>query len=407
MKTNHLIELADSNQTIPAIIETTIMRLFSVDRLDELDNNAKKTLTEKVSGLFTGTSQTDYTNSHKEYTLFYLPSNFYKVWRPLIDLLKFNLIKPTVNILELGVGPGSCTFGIIEFYRMLAQDNPTEIFNVSFCLVEREKEFIHIFYAIYNEYQKIFPSNLCVSINQINADINEDISFDTSIKFDIIVESNMLNSNEQVSSPVFKNVRKFCKENLREHSSIILIEPADEKIRGCFQIMKQDLLEDRFTIFSPCSCSLPTCKQFTSAKTYIGNSKILSQLRNFPEFAKLKKLHYFEYAILRNDGLKKFPEIHNGILLKDVASFVGQNISFKAYIIATANRTDEIGLKVCDGSFCEKTDIWVNIPKSILIEQRLKEIDANRGEFVEVKNAVVAKRNSINCDIHTRIRIKR
>ena len=46
--------------------------------------------------------------------------------------------------LELGSGPGSSTFGLIEFFKYLAYDNHLTEFILELTLVEREHEFIAI-----------------------------------------------------------------------------------------------------------------------------------------------------------------------------------------------------------------------------------------------------------------------
>lgn len=404
MKFDKIIQTYECQPEIPDVIETSIINLFSVNSLQELKN--KTDLANKISSLFCNETQTNYSQCYKEYALYYLPVNFFKVWQPFIDLIKYNLIHENFNILELGVGPGSCTFGMIEFFRVLALDNPKLSFKISFCLIEKEQEFIKIFNEIFNQYKIAFPTNLKIFIEWQNIDLNKEITTGNT-KYDLIIESNMLNHNEKISRKVIDNIIRFCSNNLKEHSSIIFIEPAKEITVNYLKRIKQELKQLSFNSFSPCSCNIVNCGQFASAKNYIGKSKIIKELKSINEFSKLKNYHYYEYAIMRNDKLQKYKTFENKILLCNLKDNVGSDISFKAFILSTSNKADKISLKICDGSLCERNDIWVEIPKKILEAQGVSNIDVNRGEFLDVKQAKVVSSNKIICEIHSRIKIMR
>ena len=404
MKFDKIIQTYESQPEIPEVIEDSIVNLFKVNNLQEMQN--KTDLAKRISHLFYSDTKTNYTQNHKEYTLYYLPVNFYKVWQPLMDLLRYKLIQEKFNILEFGVGPGSCTFGLIEFFKVLAIDNLKTNFEIGFCLIEKEKEFIDIFNIIFDNYKKTLPKNLKIYINWINADLNNEICIKDK-KFDLIIESNMLNHNEKISQNVLENLVKVYCNNLNEHSSTIFIEPANEKVVNYLNEMKQKLNQLSFNSFSPCCCDAGVCKQFASAKNYIGKSKIIKELKNIKEFSKLKDYHYFEYVVLRNDGLKKYTSFVNKVLLNNIDDYIGKDISFKAFILASSNQQTKIVLKICDGSLCERKDIWFEIPKSMLITQGFNTIDINRGEFIEVKRAKIVSKNKIVCELHSQIKVMR
>ena len=403
MKYDKIIQTYEGQPEIPNIIEQSIINLFDVDKLHEIKN--KTSLAKRIANLFYGETKTDYTQNHREYTLYYLPVNYYKVWQPLMDLLKYNLIHEKFNILELGVGPGSCTFGMIEFFKILAADNSQLKFEIDFCLLEKEKEFIKIFNIIFENYKPTFPKNLSIKMKWINVDLNGDIGI--SDKYDIIIESNMLNHNEKISQKVIDNLIKLYSNNLNNHSSIIFIEPADENVVNYLKKIKQKLNQLSFNSFSPCCCDADVCKQFATAKTYIGKSKIIQELRSIDEFRNLKPYHYFEYAVLRNDELKKYQSFENKIMLNSIENHIGENISFKAFILSSSIKQTKIALKICDGSLCERKDIWLEIPKAIFLTSGLNQIDINRGEFIVVKQAKIIAKNKIICELHTQVKVMR
>ena len=124
------------NLKIPNSIEKALLSLYSVDRISDLKSSYKDNMSQKMK-MFA--SFDNYANKHKEYTLYYFIVNFYKIWRPLLDLYYSGQLNENINVLEVGVGPGSATFGLIEFYKHLAIENLNKEFNLKFTLIEKEK----------------------------------------------------------------------------------------------------------------------------------------------------------------------------------------------------------------------------------------------------------------------------
>lgn len=216
----------------------------------------------------------------------------------------------------------------------------------------------------------------------------------------------MLNSNEKISSNTIKNLVQWSENHLKPHSSIILIEPADEKITKQIKEIKNHLFTCGFSSFSPCCCGSKNCKQFASAKNYVGKSQIGKALKS-KSFNKIKEYHYFEYIVLRNDNLVKYRFEKNKLQLVDISKHINEEIAIKAFILSTSNQEEKISLKICDGSLCERRDIWLEIPKSILLAHDIDMVDVNRGEFVEIKNAKIISNNKIICEMHSKIKILR
>ena len=219
MKYNSIYQTFNNGCQLPKEIDMSLRDMLGVKKLSDLDKSTKQSLRWDISNLFKG-KNTTYFNRHMAYTIYYLPANFSKCWKPLYDLLIKNQIKQNVSILELGVGPGSTTFGIMEFYKVLALENPDSLFNLKLYLVEKEIEFKQIFEKLFEEYNATIPKNLQVDINFKILKIDENFQVDNKMKFDIVVESNMLNPNEQINDDVFikaiyslnKNLNKHCME---------------------------------------------------------------------------------------------------------------------------------------------------------------------------------------------------
>ena len=96
--------------------------------LQLLKNNYKEKSTSGVR-FFWIDKKADYSSNSALYAVDYMPVNFYKIWHPLMELLLKEQIRPVCRVLEFGCGPGTSTFGFVEFYKYLALDNPDKEFS--------------------------------------------------------------------------------------------------------------------------------------------------------------------------------------------------------------------------------------------------------------------------------------
>lgn len=123
MNTSSIESKIEYLSDIPESIQRGLLNLFGIQAIDELTKEKKILLKNSISRLFSTTEQTDYDEYCRAYALYYLPVNMQKIWRPLLDLAITDSLESSCRVLELGAGPGSATFGLIEFYKYLAFDN--------------------------------------------------------------------------------------------------------------------------------------------------------------------------------------------------------------------------------------------------------------------------------------------
>lgn len=170
---------------------------------------------------------TIYSNRTLEYTLFYFPVHFYKVWYPLFYLLDRNELPTNIKILELGVGPGTTTFSILCFYRKLALEHPGIDFSIDYTGIEKEKEFEQHFNEFKSRFLKSIPKNLIIkNINFVVGDAFEkSLSYGKS-SFDMIVESNLLNNQEDSLDEHMVGFNNCLNKLLKKNGIAILIETA-------------------------------------------------------------------------------------------------------------------------------------------------------------------------------------
>ena len=404
MKTEATLNATYRYSDIPLTITNAIKSRIGVTELSQLSIAKKKQLKSTYRDLFASLGETDYHDKSIEYTLRYFPINFFKIWTPLRDLLLKGQILTNCSILELGCGPGSSTMGFMEFYRMLAYENPAVSFKLHFVLLEREHAFCDIFQAIYNQYARTIPNNLIIDYQLLNEDITTFFECQRALKFDYIIESNALNPNERIS---VSSLGQYCDafaRMLNVHASIILIEPAKEGLREYLYKIKNILAKNGLSIFSPCTCNNDICKMFPMACVDISGISLINNLRAVGIIDGEKRFHYFEYTIMRNDFLVKHQRPQNDFQFSDLLSMIGKTVKFEAYILYAFDHENSFDLKICDGSKLEQ-GIYLCIPKNMLTTAEVDLLSIGRGGYIKIKNAEVVSENRIECRWSTMIEI--
>ncbi|MDD4630571.1 MAG: hypothetical protein PHV71_08340 [Eubacteriales bacterium] len=396
----------DSKLDIPNTISTGLRQLFDVNDISDLSENDKNRIRSLLKGLYTTTSGTDYSNVNKEYALYYLPVNLYKIWRPLMDLLLTDSLPIKCSILELGAGPGSATFGLLEFYKYLAIDNPVTVFSLHITLIERDMGFIGVYNSLYDGYVDSLPDNLCVDICCVHDDAYSFTTLHESGKYQLVIESNMLNQNEYIDADKIFSFTEGLKKSLSRHSSVILIEPAKKESGIFLKRIKKAMQVAGLACYSPCSCVNTECGQFASARVDISGVSIYSELVDSGIISRPQAHHSFEYAIFRNDGLKKYSFEGTGTELQNLANRIGEVIKVKAFILTIGNETeDSFSLKLCDGSLNGSNEVWLSVPKKSLVEKEINCLTIGRGGIIDAKNVVITGPRNLQCTQITKLRI--
>ena len=218
-----------------------------------------------------------------------MPVNFYKIWKPLHDLLSVNKLLTNCKILELGTGPGTATLGLLSFYFLLAIDNPNLNLNVEITAIEREKNFKKIFDFLIAKLISCFPPNFHAEVKFINGDAFESLNeYDNN--YDILLESNLLNINEDISSEKIDNFIQIMKKVLHHKSLVIMIEPGKNENMYQLQEIMQKALKHKIasSLIPPMKIAndisrISICQDATNAGLRYGK----------------KTAHWFSYTILQ------------------------------------------------------------------------------------------------------------
>lgn len=406
MKSELTLNLDHQQLDIPISIKKAILNLYGVDKTEDIDSKTSNKISLTINTFFNEERECDYSNKAKEYTLYYLPLNMYKIWRPLKDLLEKSQIKSTCDILELGSGPGTTTFGLLEFYKALANENPNVQFEINYTIVEFENSFIQIFKRIYNDYKHSLPSNLFVCFSVQNISLKSFFET-TNQKFDYVVESNLINPNEKIDSSSINELVENMSHLLKKHSSLILIEPAHQNINIYLKEIRQKSCTNNLKIYSPCNCQRNICNQLPMATLNTQHISLLKELidNNIITRSVHKTFHPFEYLILRNDTLVKSNICSNNgniVKLSDLGNYINKRININAFIILLLDKGTHYSLKICDGTTEIKKGVWLKIPKDHLPQQ----CKLGRGGTIKLSKVYVESNTNLSCDLSTKIKME-
>lgn len=398
--------IIESKSDIPDTIHSELLGLFNVHSVSEMDADEKERIKRVISQMFNTGNQPGYDDYSREYALYYLPVNLQKIWRPLLDLAEGECLKEQCEVLELGAGPGSATFGLMEFYRYLSIENSTRTFILDITIVEMEQHFIDVFRQLFEEYQQSLPDNLRVHLQVENSEAFRFIDEQQAQNYDLIIESNMLNPNENIDDHGLEQFAGNVRQRLKPHSAVILIEPAKRTLSNHLRTVKRHMMEEGMSLYSPCSCDQMTCRQFASAELDIRQIQICRELSDEGIIKKELGYHAFEYAVLRNDRLKKFNGVADDAVLAELDPQKKSEVSFHAFVLSIANPDkDTFALKICDGSLTENQSVWINIPKKMLVNKEINALTCGRGSQLKVKKATVTQPNRLDVNKKTQITI--
>ena len=411
-------EKSRAGYIIPDIIEDTLCDMLAdccgIARQNKYVSSSysvalKQKIKNHIQDLFS-LGKTNYENNELFYSLYYLPNNIFKIWVPLTDLMYRKLLKTNMCALELGAGPGTSTFGLLEFYREMALINPQQIYRIEIDIVEKQNGFIAIFKNVLQEYIKTLPKNLKVILNNcICTEISGEFTFLKERKYDLIFASNMFNLNEKFGDDYFFTCCKNLKPFLNENSSMIFIEPGEHIISDKFKKTRNYVeSESVLHIFSPCCCHFQQehirCGQFAVAHIRNIQSKMLDLLSEFGIASTKKGTHSFDYVVFRNDGLNKYePTLRRRTKLNDVDwTKIGERVNVVAGVLSVNYKDGKVGLLLCDGTLQNK--VWLNLSAEDLTFHRI-DVDIIRGEKIDLKGAVIVGCNKLSISKNTEIEV--
>jgi|GEM_PF-113813 len=324
------------------------------------------------------------------YLAYHFPVYFMQTEHLFSMLARDGLLKPSMNILDVGTGPGVVPLAIADFYSRL------ETRQATVHSLERSEEHREAF---------MFLREHCTE-KGANASIKAPIAMDITNpdlgkvpgKIDLMIFSNVLNELPGDSPESGAEIVAKLAERLSPDGTILITEPADEENATRMRSLTVALTRRGFSIYGPCAflwgtaCEAPRCWSFTSASP-IRLTKVMQVLAQGPEGYRYVNTDIkYSYAVLRRDGLTKpecrLPADAKFLRMSKLHLHVGKRIN-----IAVAKMSGELGnakthvIKICDGT--AKTPVYAIIPSYHITPENELIVKAPYGSILELRGVLV------------------
>lgn len=241
----------------------------------------------------------------KAYELYFLPSNRYKIHIPLKELSihpKKPLIKDRLRVLDIGSGPGTAILGVLDFFSVQEQRPFLE-----FTAVDSVAENVRDADRLFKSYDK--GDDTKATLVTLKSGI-ENVESLVKGPFDMVILSNLLNElahndTDRVAKRVA--ILKVAMDRLlADDGSCIIIEPALRETSREMLEVRDSLLAEGFSIYSPCLMG-DRCPALENPKDWCHEDVSWEAPEIVREVDKLTGLRKdtlkFSYLILRKDGL--------------------------------------------------------------------------------------------------------
>ncbi len=274
------------------------------------------------------------------YLLYFVPSNLAKIHLPLRDLSlhpKGIFSKEQLRILDVGSGPGTATLGALDFFSRQGK-RPLLQFTAVDQVGENLKDAENLFRSWRNR------TGINASLRTIKSAVEKAMDRPAGDRYDIIVLSNVMNElfhgNEDRIAKRTLFLKNILSRLLAPDGSCIIIDPALRETSRELLMVRDSLLEEGFSIYSPCLGG--------------GNCPALANPRDWchedipwdpPEIVKEIDSHIglrkdslkFTYLVLRKDGLS-LADIYGGNVFRVVSEPLVSKGKIEFYLCGKGER---------------------------------------------------------------------
>jgi SAM-dependent methyltransferase len=324
------------------------------------------------------------------YLAYHFPVYFMQTEHLLMMLARDGLLKTSMDILDIGTGPGVVPLAIADFYSRL-DDARATVWSL-----ERSEEHIEAFTYLRNA---CVPLGGRVSVKRpVKTDSRSIDRVELPDTFDLLVFSNVLNELVDPATDVQADIVTQLSKRLALDGSILIVEPADEENATRMRTLTVTLLKRGLSMFGPCSflwgstCTAPRCWSFETAPA-IRLPRLMETLACCEgSYRYMNTDIKYSYAILRTDSQKrKSYHLSAGsrfLRFSKLHLHVGKRIN-----VAGIKMSAELGnarshvFKLCDGT--AKTPVYAVLPSYHITPENDLIISAPYGSILELQNVLV------------------
>jgi len=325
------------------------------------------------------------------YLAYHLPVYFMQSEHLLYTLATAGLLKPEMNILDAGTGPGVVPLAIADFYSRLdhARAHVTS--------VERSEEHIEAFAFLTQEFAKKSPH---VTIDPpIRADLCM-IPADAAIpdNIDLCVFSNVLNELSDLASDQRADTVMQVAQRLSPDGTIVIVEPAEKENTVQLRQLARVLADRGLTIHSPCTflwgtrCDPSRCWSFETQEDIVPTRLMVRLAQCDEPFRYINTDIKYAYVILRKDRTVQHPYRVPAGAKYSRLSKLHLHVNRRINVIA-ARMSRELGdtkthvFKLCDGTAAKP--VYGIVPSYHITPENKGIVSAPYGSILELHNVLV------------------
>ncbi len=324
------------------------------------------------------------------YLAYHFPVYFMQTQHLLLRLAEEGYLKKSMNILDVGTGPGVVPLAIADFFSRL------EGVKASVYSIERSEEHVEAFLYLRDAF---VPRGGAVSVKPpVKADIREPLPKSLPGTFDLIVFSNVLGElSGETEDPREAIVRRFA-ERLTPDGAILIIEPADQENSTRMRTLSAGLSQAGLVVHAPCPflrgtpCTAPRCWSFTAAPA-IRQTRLMETISRCDEsYRYINTDIKYSFVVLRKSGIPRqgyrLSPGAKAIRLSKLHQHEGRRVN-----AVVAKMSAELGdrknhlFKVCDGT--AKVPVYAVLPDYHRTEGNEALLSSGYGSVLEIQGVLV------------------
>ena len=324
------------------------------------------------------------------YLAYHFPVYYMQTERLLAMLAREGLLKNSMNILDIGTGPGVVPLAIADFWSRLDHARAV-VYSV-----ERSEEHIEAFMYLR---ERCTAKGANASIKPpVKTDIRNPDMAKIPGKIDLMIFSNVINELGDIPVGERADAVMVLAERLESDGSILIIEPAEEVTSTQLRAVSLALKKRGLTIYSPCSfihgtnCTPDRCWSFV-VEPGIHPTQLMETLAACEEPFRYRNTDIkYSYVVLRKDGKVREPfRVPAG---SDVLrlSQVHRHVDKRVDVIA-AKMSENLGdiknrmFRLCDGS--SEKPVFGVLPVFHVTPENERLVTAPYGTVLEIDNVLI------------------
>ena len=249
------------------------------------------------------------------YVSYFLPMNFHKLPLLLVELLRKNLLKPTLRVLDLGSGPGTSSLALIDSLARLRQvaEGVQELpkFKLIIQQVDQDELFLAASERLIRRYAGYFEGLEVELRPSLKGSLTDSAVLEavSAQSYDLVIFCNVLNELADLSWEERAVLVEKYGEDLAPDGTLVLIAPAMEEASLGLRAVQVHLMQAGWGLFAPCFLPPGAFTPEACLKCWWVDGEAVAPIKLISELDLVRPNMRFTWALLRKDGRCKHEKL--------------------------------------------------------------------------------------------------